>query len=617
MHRIPSRCLLLLAVCLALLTPTLTQARSVWGSIAEVREADLVVLGPEAGGYTVRLLGVAAPQGGAPFALQARLLVHSLVDIKSCQVWIETRNEQGEMVSRLLVDGTDVGLALVRAGLAKRIPGESYKPAVKGEPDPLTAAENEARAAQRGLWAASSSAAKDSAARQNDGGPEGVAAGVVGEVDINASKKSGADSECAIAQDPSNPLRLFQACNTASTGLFAARSVDGGATWTYPDATDKTIADGDSGQGESACCDPTLAWDSFGNLYVTYINSALNSIVTLLSTDGGATFSPLASFTGSIDQPTVVAANVPGGAAVWVVWNQSGAMVARGAVATGLGAVGAFNALQSIPGASGCSFGDVAIAPSGAVAQVCQSPTGGQGPGSLRFNVDPDGLGAMAFGASSVATTTNVGGFDFFPAQNGRSVDAEAGLAFDANPTSPSFGRLYLVYTEETVNENNDFEIMVRYSDDLGTTWSSPIRVNDDATTKSQFLPKIATDSATGNVGVCWHDCRNSGSNTAMELFCSTATPSAGAPVFGANVQLSDGASVSNGSGVEFGDYMGLAFQGGVVHPVWGDTSNSTGDNPNGTSSFDAYTDRLATAVSLFADGFETGDTSNWSLTVP
>ena len=50
-------------------------------------------------------------------------------------------------------------------------------------------------------------------------------------------------------------------CNTSSPGLFAARSTDGGDTWTYPDATDKTIADGDAGQGAAACCDPTIAWD--------------------------------------------------------------------------------------------------------------------------------------------------------------------------------------------------------------------------------------------------------------------------------------------------------------------------------------------------------------------
>ncbi|NJL28970.1 MAG: exo-alpha-sialidase [Thermoanaerobaculia bacterium] len=278
--------------------------------------------------------------------------------------------------------------------------------------------------------------------------------------------------------------------------------------------------------------------------------------------------------------------------------------------------MGTFAALQSIPTTSNCSFGDIAIAPSGAVVQVCENPTGGQGPATLRVNIDPDGLGPMGFGATITATTTNVGGFDFIPAQNSRSVDAEAGLAFDANPSSPTFGRLYLVYTEEPTNENHDTQILVRTSTDTGATWSAPVQVNDDATTRSQFLPKIASDPTSGAISVCWHDARNSASNNQMQLFCSVANAAAGTPVFATNKQVSDGISQSNGSGVEFGDYMGLAFGSGVAHPVWADTSNSTGDNPNGTTRFDAYTDKVSVNDPIFLDGFESGNTSAWAATL-
>ena len=137
-----------------------------------------------------------------------------------------------------------------------------------------------------------------------------------------------------------------------------------------------------------------------------------------------------------------------------------------------------------------------------------QSPTGGQGPATIFANVDADGLGAGGFGARITVTTTNVGGFDFIPAQNGRSIDAEAGLVWDATG-GPFNNRIYLVYTEETVNENNDTDILVRTSTDDGATWSAPVRVNDDATTSSQFLPYIALDRLSGTVAVGFHDCRN------------------------------------------------------------------------------------------------------------
>jgi hypothetical protein len=428
---------------------------------------------------------------------------------------------------------------------------------------------------------------------------------LTGAVDNDLAQKSGSDSECAMAKNPTNPLQLFAFCNTSSAGMLAVRSTDGGVTWIYPDPTDKTIADGDPGQGPSACCDPTLAWDTFGNLYITYINAAATTIETILSTDGGATFTNLATFSGSVDQPTVVAANTtaPGApVAVWIVWNQGGAMVARGAAVTGLGAasVGAFTPLQTASGTGGCSFGDIAISPAGVVVQVC-GPSGGQTGGNIVVNVDADGLGPGGFGPPITATTTLVGGFDFIPAQNTRSIDTESGLVFDANPASPHFGRLYLMYTDESAQENNDTDIMLRFSDNNGTTWSSPpIRVNDDPglpTIRSQFNPKISIDDPVGNFMVCWHDCRESATNTAMREYCTAAGTSGASPTFLPNVAVGDGLSTSNNDGFDFGDFSGMDYSSGGGHPIWGDTSNSTGNNPNGTGNFDAQTDRVTGTV--------------------
>jgi hypothetical protein len=282
--------------------------------------------------------------------------------------------------------------------------------------------------------------------------------------------------------------------------------------------------------------------------------------------------------------------------AVWIVWNQDGEMVARGASVTGVGAanVGAFNALQTIPGTASCTFGDIAIAPNGAVVQVCQTPVGGQGPSDILVNTDADGLGPNNFGAAVTVTATNVGTFDRIPAQNSRSIDSEAGLAFDNNAASPHFGRLYLVYTEETAPENSNTDILLRWSDDNGATWpGGPITVNDDGTTRSQFLPKIALNSDSGNVAICWYDARNSATNTAAQTFCAIANRDLFPAFIGANRQVSIGASTSTGTGNEFGDYGGLAYFMGVVHPIWADTSNSTGNNPGGTGSFDTYTNRV------------------------
>ena len=61
---------------------------------------------------------------------------------------------------------------------------------------------------------------------------------------------------------------------------------------------------------------------------------------------------------------------------------------------------------------------------------------------------------------------------------------------------------------------------------------------------------------------------------------------------FSANVQVSAGTSnaADAHNGIDYGDYTGLAFAGGVIHPAWADNSNSTGNNPDGTlHRFDVY----------------------------
>jgi hypothetical protein len=200
-----------------------------------------------------------------------------------------------------------------------------------------------------------------------------------------------------------------------------------------------------------------------------------------------------------------------------------------------------------------------------------------------------------------VAANTLVGGFDFIPAQPSRSVDTESGLAYDTNPASPHFGRLYLIYTEEIGQESNDMDILLKFSDDNGATWTPPgttdgARINDDATTRSQFNPKISMDDPASNFMVCWHDCRESAGNNAMREYCTAASSFTGAtPTFLPNVAIGDGLSTPNGDGFDFGDFSGLDYFAAGGHPIWGDRSNSTGQNPD--SSFDAQTDTVTGTV--------------------
>ena len=96
---------------------------------------------------------------------------------------------------------------------------------------------------------------------------------------VNVSATTGNQAESFINVNPTNPNNLVATSNTNSNSIFRAYSLNGGATWTRG-----TVATG------VACCDAQAAWDTFGNLFMVYINGAGNQILVVLSTDGGVTF---------------------------------------------------------------------------------------------------------------------------------------------------------------------------------------------------------------------------------------------------------------------------------------------------------------------------------------
>jgi hypothetical protein len=405
---------------------------------------------------------------------------------------------------------------------------------------------------------------------------------------VNITKSAANNAEECIAISPLNPNNLF-ASDTWS--LATKYSTNGGATWQNSNLTGLPGSIGDV----------TAAWDNFGNLFLVEMGNTLNIIVAV-STNGGARFNLVyVTPSGNNDQPTVVVgpSATPGQGSVWITYTDaSNRLGAHGAAVTGLGAIGPFSSFQSAPGPGG-DFGDIAVGPNGQVMVVYQNNGSGVGPDTIKINVDPDGVGPAGFGPMFTATTTQVGGFAPIPAQPNRTIDTEAGLAWDRSG-GPHRGRVYLMYTDRSSTTTADTDIYVRYSDDNGTNWSPRVRVNDDpvGNGKSQFLPKIALDQTTGNIAVSYYDCRNSPGNNMAEVWASVSTD--GGLTFSPNVKVSGGMSdgtVAAAQGFDFGDYTGLAFQAGNFYPCWADNSNSTGDNPAGVhGTLDMYTAKVSLA---------------------
>jgi hypothetical protein len=418
---------------------------------------------------------------------------------------------------------------------------------------------------------------------------------------FDSSTMPGNEAEDAIAVNPTNPANVVTMSTLPEVvaGLNVNVTFNSGSSWSH-----RVVGATGDPLGE-ICCDEQLAWDRFGNLWMTYLVNTDGNIKVALSTDGGASFTKVGDIAANGDQPSIAA----GPNSVWVSFSdfpgKQAQVKAFGAPVTGLGQFGSFSAPEAVPSPGNGDYGDTSVGPAGQVMVTYQDRTGGEAESHIYTAVDPDGLGPAGFGTPRLAAHSHVGGFDYIPAQPDRSIDAEANLAWDRSGGAHN-GRVYLVWTQEDQNESDNTDIMLQHSDNNGATWSAAVKLNDDHTVNSQFNPAIALDQSTGNVAVSWYDTRNdlgaggSGDtdgvpNDDFQIWATDSTN--GGRTFAPNFRVSRGTSntVDADSFFDTGDYTHAAFVGGSFWPAWSDNSNSTGGNPDGAlHQFDLYTAKVS-----------------------
>ena len=304
-------------------------------------------------------------------------------------------------------------------------------------------------------------------------------------------------------------------------------------------------------------------WDVIppaGTPYFIHLNAGAHTVVVAMSSDGGQTFRWLANFAHSAgtsgpgpsppdDQP-MIAVGPGGGTApgsVWVYWQNAGVggygVTVAGAPVSGLGQVGAFGTAQSPSNASGKKWGSIAVGPGGQVLLAYQGDLEMMSwpyHATVYTALDPDGLGPAGFNAPNNTVWTNVVlRYDILASPN-MPINAAAHLAWDRSG-SPHHGRVYLAYTDRPSLFSTDTNIMLRYSDNNGSTWGSAVRLNNDAGTANQFWPSLAVDQTTGHVAAVWYDTRNDPANTQVKLY-GTASDNGGVS-FAPNVAIAAGTS--------------------------------------------------------------------------
>ncbi|MFC2102157.1 T9SS type A sorting domain-containing protein [Bacteroidota bacterium] len=169
----------------------------------------------------------------------------------------------------------------------------------------------------------------------------------------------------------------------------------------------------------------------------------------------------------------------------------------------------------------------------------------------------------------------------------------------------PNQGNLYIVWAnigEPGINTGTDIDIYMIRSTNLGDTWSTPVRVNQDPSGlgKQHFLPWITCDPTNGNLCAIYYDDRDV--DTAMlETWVSYSYDAGNSWT---DFKVSDVAftplPIPGMAADYFGDYIGIQALNMKVYPIW--TDNRAGNALAYVSAFDLGPPPGQPYVSYYSD---------------
>jgi hypothetical protein len=421
-------------------------------------------------------------------------------------------------------------------------------------------------------------------------------------VRVNQDSETAPQNEPSITLNPTDPTKLAAGSNDyrAFAPAFsdghpgAYFSTDGGASWS--DAGGGPVAGilpappgyawgSRNTSGQLAGGDPSLAWGADNNAYYGFI--AFNSVSCFAggvyvskSTNAGATWGTptrvwLNRNTEFQDKPYIAVDNNPASpffGRVYASWTRFQSQSCNGPIiAAQIVLAYSDNGTTWFPlrpvSASGSSCNQGAVPAAGADGSVYVA----------WWNCDTTPQRIL------VAKSTN-GGLSF---SDPVEVAQVATIPSPLPPTSFRTNSFPAIATDRT-NPNlvyvtwpsnpagaDDADIFFSRSTDGGSNWSTPLRVNDDATTNDQFFQWVSVDPD-GRINVIFGDRRDDPADALYHIYYAGSTD--GGASFGANVRVTD---VPSDPGIDFdggfiGDYFNVAS--GSLHPSWTDTRNGNQD---------------------------------------
>ena len=412
---------------------------------------------------------------------------------------------------------------------------------------------------------------------------------------VDASNECGPQSETFITLNHSNPQSLAAGSNEIfrlpMRGYF---SFDGGSTW---GGVDLPLPPPLSGTNDTRFgSDPSLAFDTLGNVFYGYIvvffgnGKGINGteVAVARSSDGGQTYPEVNFFSFQSggnhfnDKPIITAdtnLNSPFRDNVYIAWDAASGGSTSGGIrlarSTDHGLTFTSTRIDN-PGGPGRGIGaNPFVGPNGELYAAWNDFSNAN---TIAFNRSFDG--GVTWGTQTVVAAKSAPFELLPPAESFRG--ALIYPACDADRSNgPHSGRLYCSWLDQLPNGLGD--IFLSFSDDQGSTWSTP-RTVPDPLPADRFNHWLSVDPVTGDVNLSFYDTRNdtTGQRFQTDIYF-TQSKDGGATFLSPNVRVTTASSNEhdcNGvfpcTGIDYGnqqgDYEGLVSFGGVSHPVWTDS---------------------------------------------
>jgi len=348
---------------------------------------------------------------------------------------------------------------------------------------------------------------------------------------------------------------------TANRRVGYSYSSNGGLTWSVSRLLDSTLLPG----GLTRNSDPVVTTDTAGNFYIAVVaiqglSGGNLTLAVYKSTNNGQTFPQafICSQTGTEDKEwitTDLSEISPFLNTLYISWTSFslGGIKVTKSTNAGVNWSTPSNVSDATGGVQGS---DICISADGQVNVVWLGFSS-----EAEITYDRSVNGGDNFGTDQIITIGT------FPSGLPNNVNTFPTIATD-NSFGPRGGWIYIAFAD---NRNGDCDVFLVKSTDGGTSWSSPLRINNDpiGNGKIQYWPTIAVNNQ-GNIAVLFMDSRNTADNTIIEAYIARSYDG-GVTFTNELLSTEPSPTLIPGSNVRFGDYIDLDYAGKRLVPVWTD----------------------------------------------